>query len=46
MKDSIGIFYKNIETVIDKYDTDLTNLTHYFGYKTILVRDTNNEYTM
>jgi hypothetical protein len=40
VKDSVNMFYKRIETLIDQNDNDINALARQFGYKSVLVRDT------
>ena len=46
VKDSVNMFYKQIETLIDQDDHDINELARKFGYKSVLMRDASNKYIM
>jgi hypothetical protein len=39
VKDSVNMFYKRVETIIDQNDADINELARKFGYKSVLMRD-------
>ena len=39
VKDSVNIFYKRVETILDVNDKDINELARQFGYKSVLMRD-------
>ena len=44
VKDSISIYYKRIETLINQNDPDYNSLVQIFGYKSMIVRDDEHKY--
>lgn len=46
VKDSVNMFYKQIETLIDQEDHDINELARKFGYKSVFMRDAANKYIM